>query len=74
VLLAGRGLGMDHPSAAANIATLVQVVAERPGQRILNAADPDAPNGLAISPAIAGLAGCCPTFVLHTKTPLLVNT
>jgi hypothetical protein len=56
VLLAGRGLEMDHPSTAANIATLVQVVTERPGQRILNAADPDAPNGLAISPAIAGLA------------------
>lgn len=33
VLLTGRGLGGDHPPAAANIAALVQVVAERPGQR-----------------------------------------
>jgi nucleoside-diphosphate-sugar epimerase len=53
VLLAHRGEGGDHPSAAVNIAALIEVVAARPGTRILNAADPDAPNGLEISRAIA---------------------
>ena len=57
VLLAGAGRGVDHPSAAVNIAALVEVVAERPGRRILNAADPDAPDGLRISRVIAALAG-----------------
>ena len=57
VLLAGRGAGTDHPSAAANIAALVQLAAERPGRRILNAADPDAPDGLAISRTVATLLG-----------------
>ena len=57
LLLAGRGRGADHPSAAANIAALVQVVAERPGRRILNAADPDTPDGLAIARIVAAAAG-----------------
>lgn len=57
LLLAGRGAGTDHTSAATNIAALVQLAAERPGCRILNAADPDAPDGLAISRAIAALVG-----------------
>jgi hypothetical protein len=55
--LAGRGAGADHPSAATNIAALVRVVAEQPGRRILNAADPEAPDGLAISRTIAALVG-----------------
>jgi hypothetical protein len=53
VLLAERGAGVDHPSAAANIAALVEAVAGRPGRRVLNAADPDAPSALEISRAIA---------------------
>jgi nucleoside-diphosphate-sugar epimerase len=53
VLLAHRGGGGDHPSAAVNIAALIVVGAARPGARILNSADPDAPNGLEISRAIA---------------------
>lgn len=57
VLLAGHGKGVDHPSAAVNIAALVEVVAERPGRRILNAADPDAPDGLTISRLIAAVTG-----------------
>ncbi|MEV4276606.1 NAD-dependent epimerase/dehydratase family protein [Actinoplanes xinjiangensis] len=57
VLLAGGGRGVDHTSAAVNIAALVACVADRPGRRILNAADPDAPDGLTISRVIAGLAG-----------------
>jgi nucleoside-diphosphate-sugar epimerase len=57
LLLAGRGTGADHPSAAANIAALVEVVARQPGRRILNAADPDAPDALAISRVIAAVTG-----------------
>jgi nucleoside-diphosphate-sugar epimerase len=53
VFLARRGAGVDHPTAAGNIAALVETVAVRPGRRILNCADPDAPNGLEISRAIA---------------------
>jgi nucleoside-diphosphate-sugar epimerase len=52
VLLAGRGRGVDHPSAA-NIAALVETVAAKPGQRILNAADPDAPCGAEIARVVA---------------------
>jgi nucleoside-diphosphate-sugar epimerase len=57
VLLAGQGRGADHPSAAVNIAALVQTVADRPGRRILNAADPDAPDGLTISRVVAAATG-----------------
>jgi nucleoside-diphosphate-sugar epimerase len=53
VFLAGRGAGVDHPTAAANIAALIEVVAATPGRRILNSADPDAPSALEISRTIA---------------------
>jgi nucleoside-diphosphate-sugar epimerase len=54
VFLARRGAGVDHPTAAANIAALVEVVAANPGRRILNSADPDAPSALEVSRTIAG--------------------
>ncbi|MBN6039963.1 sugar nucleotide-binding protein [Amycolatopsis sp. 195334CR] len=57
VQLARRGRGIDHPSATVNIAALVATVADRPGARVLNAADPDAPDGLAISRIVAAAAG-----------------
>ncbi|XVV16750.1 NAD-dependent epimerase/dehydratase family protein [Actinoplanes sp. CA-131856] len=57
ILLAAQGRGADHPSAAVNIAALAETVAENPGRRILNAADPDIPDGLAISRTIAELTG-----------------
>jgi nucleoside-diphosphate-sugar epimerase len=53
VFLARRGAGVDHTTAAANIAALIEVVASKPGQRILNSADPDAPSALEISRTIA---------------------
>jgi nucleoside-diphosphate-sugar epimerase len=53
VFLAHRGAGVDQPTAAANIAALIEVVAATPGQRILNSADPDAPSALEISRTIA---------------------
>ena len=54
VFLARRGAGVDHTTAAANIAALIEVVAAKPGRRILNSADPDAPSALEISRAVAG--------------------
>ena len=57
LILARRGAGVDHPSAAANVAGLVEFVAQRPGRRILNSADPDAPSALEISRVIAGHLG-----------------
>lgn len=53
VFLAHRGAGVDHPTAAANIAALIEAVGAKPGQRILNSADPDAPSALEISRTIA---------------------
>lgn len=53
VFLAHRGAGVDHPTAAANIAALVETVAAKPGARVLNSADPDAPSGLEIARTVA---------------------
>jgi nucleoside-diphosphate-sugar epimerase len=57
LLLAQRGTGVDHPSAADNVAALIEFVAAHPGRRILNSADPDAPNVLEISRVVAGHLG-----------------
>jgi nucleoside-diphosphate-sugar epimerase len=66
VLLAHRGVGTDHASAAANVAALVETVANQPGRRILNSADPDAPSGLEIARTIAAHLG-------HTWSEILLD-
>jgi nucleoside-diphosphate-sugar epimerase len=66
VVLAHRGAGTDHPTAATNIAALVETVAAKPGARILNSADPDAPSGLEISRTVALHLG-------HTWEEVLVD-
>ncbi len=53
VLLARGGRGVNHPTAVDNLAALVELCARRPGTRVLNSADPDAPDGLTISRIIA---------------------
>ena len=53
VFLARRGASIDHPTAAANLAALIEVVAAKPSRRVLNSADPDAPSALEISRTIA---------------------
>ncbi|GAA4188435.1 hypothetical protein GCM10022288_14850 [Gryllotalpicola kribbensis] len=55
--LAHRGRGGDHTTAAANIASLVEVAARHPSARILNAGDADAPTGLQIAEAVAAHVG-----------------
>ena len=53
IFLAHRGEGGDHTTAAANIAALVETCARLPAARVLNSADPDAPNGVTIARTIA---------------------
>jgi len=57
VFLANHGKAVDHPTAAVNIASLIELVATRSGRRILNSADPDAPSALEISRTIARTLG-----------------
>jgi nucleoside-diphosphate-sugar epimerase len=57
VVLARGGRGVDQTSAAANIAALIETVANDPGPRILNSADPDAPSALEISRTVAAHLG-----------------
>jgi nucleoside-diphosphate-sugar epimerase len=57
VVLARGGAGVDHTTAAANIAALIETAASVPGRRILNSADPDAPSALEIARVIAGRLG-----------------
>ena len=57
IFLADAGAGADHTTAAVNTAALVETVADNPGQRILNSADPDAPTGLDIARTIADYLG-----------------
>ncbi|HUY60759.1 MAG TPA: reductase, partial [Candidatus Dormibacteraeota bacterium] len=53
IVLARRGAGVDHPTAAVNLAALIEASAAAPGRRILNSADPDAPSAREIARAIA---------------------
>jgi len=57
VFFACGGAGADHPSAATNIAALIEVVASQPGRRILNGADPDCPDGRQIARTVAAHLG-----------------
>ncbi|HTA07847.1 MAG TPA: NAD-dependent epimerase/dehydratase family protein [Streptosporangiaceae bacterium] len=69
LLLARGGRGTNHPTAAVNLAALVQFCAAWPGTRILNSADPDAPDGLAISRIVAAHLGHAWNEVLLGTTP-----
>lgn len=66
ILLTNQGTGTVHPTAADNIAALVETAANHPGQRILNSADPDAPTALDISRVIA-------THLGHTWDEILLD-
>jgi hypothetical protein len=49
VFLARGGRGIDHTTAAANVASLIETVAPLTDVRILNIADPDAPSAREIA-------------------------
>jgi nucleoside-diphosphate-sugar epimerase len=57
VFLARHGTGVNQPTAAANLAALIETVAADPGARVLNGADPGAPSALEIARTIAGYLG-----------------
>jgi nucleoside-diphosphate-sugar epimerase len=67
LLLAHGGRGINHPTAAVNLAALVEFCATNPGTRILNSADPDAPDGLTISRVIA-------THLAHSWSEVLLDS
>ncbi|MDQ2810985.1 MAG: NAD-dependent epimerase/dehydratase family protein [Actinomycetota bacterium] len=70
LLLARAGRGANHPTAAVNLAALAAFCAARPAARILNSADPDAPDGLAISRIIAAhLAHAWSEILLDETAP-----
>ena len=54
VVLAYRGASRFHPVSVLNLAELLRLCAERPGDRILNGGDPDPPSVLEISRIVAG--------------------
>lgn len=77
--------GIDHPSAASNIAALIAALAHLPGNQIVNIADPDAPSGIEIARIVGGLLGVtfdeqpvsAPGHRLHprdTNYPIVLNT
>ena len=66
LLLARAGQGINHPTAAVNLAALVEFCATQPGHRILNSADPDAPDGLTISRLVAA-------HLAHTWSEVLLD-
>ena len=68
LLLANEGRGINHPTAAVNLAALVELCATNPGTRILNSADPDAPDGLTISRIVAAHLGHAWSEVLLDAT------
>lgn len=56
VLTAGGG-GRFHPTHVSNLAELIRLAARRPGSRVLNAADPQAPTTAEIGEAIDAVMG-----------------
>ncbi|MGW4438198.1 NAD-dependent epimerase/dehydratase family protein [Streptomyces sp. NPDC004596] len=56
-VLAYRGESGFHPASARNIAELVRLAAARPGSRVLNAGDGDAPTAAEIGAAVDAVMG-----------------
>ncbi|MBB5926123.1 NAD-dependent epimerase/dehydratase family protein [Streptomyces echinatus] len=56
-VLAYRGESRFHPSSARNIAELVRLAAARPGSRVLNACDGQAPTAAGIGAAVDSVMG-----------------
>jgi nucleoside-diphosphate-sugar epimerase len=57
IILAYRGESRFHPVSVLNLAELLRLAAERPGNRIVNGGDPDPPSVLEISRIVAGAMG-----------------
>lgn len=75
--LAYEGRSRFHTSAVANIASLALAVANAPGSRILNVADPDVPSVAGIATAITehlGYEGCIVGINDPSYPPLIGST
>jgi len=57
IVLVSNGESRFHTTSVANLAHLVVLAAERPGMRVLNCGDPDAPTVLEIGRAVAAAMG-----------------
>ncbi|HUZ54824.1 MAG TPA: NAD(P)H-binding protein [Streptosporangiaceae bacterium] len=68
IFLARPG-AVNQTTAAANLAALIQVAAAKPGRRVLNAADPDAPSALEIARTVARYLGIPGTRCCSTSRP-----
>ncbi|KIF73324.1 reductase [Streptomyces sp. 150FB] len=56
-VLTDGGRGRFHPTHVSNLAELIRLAARRPGSRVLNAADPQAPTTAEIGEAIDAVMG-----------------
>ncbi|MEU8759315.1 NAD-dependent epimerase/dehydratase family protein [Streptomyces sp. NPDC048659] len=68
-ILAEGGRSVFHPAHVDNIAELVRLAAARPGSRVLNAADPEAPTVAEIGAAIDAAMGVRSETVLFEGPP-----
>ncbi|MFA3878728.1 NAD-dependent epimerase/dehydratase family protein [Streptomyces sp. MMCC 100] len=68
-VLAYAGASRFHPASVRNIAELIRLAAPRPGTRVLNAVDPDAPTVAEIAAAIDAVMGVRTRDVLVDGPP-----
>ncbi|MFD9483215.1 NAD-dependent epimerase/dehydratase family protein [Streptomyces sp. NPDC059991] len=68
-VLAHGGASRFHPAHVANIAELIRLAALRPGSRVLNAADPQAPTVAEMSAAIDEVMGVRSETVVFEGAP-----
>ncbi|WLQ32449.1 NAD(P)-dependent oxidoreductase [Streptomyces castrisilvae] len=68
-VLAYEGKSRFHPVHAANVAELIRLAALRPGSRVLNAADPQAPTVAEIGEAVDAVLGRSTETVLMPGAP-----
>ncbi|OXY89493.1 NAD-dependent epimerase/dehydratase family protein [Streptomyces diastatochromogenes] len=68
-VLAYGGESRFHPASARNIAELVRLAAGRPGSRVLNACDPQAPTVAGIGAAVDAVMGVEPETTLVDGPP-----
>ncbi|PPS83140.1 NAD-dependent epimerase/dehydratase family protein [Streptomyces sp. MH60] len=69
-VLAYGGASRFHPAGVRNIAELIRLAAPRPGTRVLNAVDPDAPTVAEIAAAIDAVMGVETQNVLLDGPPV----
>jgi nucleoside-diphosphate-sugar epimerase len=69
IIHAFRGENAFHTASLANVSQLIRLAAERPGTRVLNCADPDAPTPRDVTRAVATAVGVEATELLLPGPP-----